>query len=609
MEERVGIWWHRIVTRWAATEHRDAAVELTTMSDELGLLFRALGGAHGLRIDAAAARRHGARRGWADRLAGTRLRVAQAACDEESLRLPPTLAIYPERALNRALYRWLAALAAVAPAASAGGHWAQRNLLGSRWLIERYAGLAQDYRRLAAAEVARRPLPEALPPDEARFEAALRSAIADPAQEIAWPPLRRAPQPVPLWLGPDVLLRGAAAAPPPEAEGATAAPTLQDDRQRRQAESAQAPERGGGLLIFRPESIFSWTEYARVRHEVQDNDDEDLARAADDLDLISVGNDGRAVAKALRMNLDRAAGADDPGVAAPQAVPVPEWDYRSRRLLEGHCAVVIRAPANADAIELPTHLRADQRRLQHRLSALAPQRQTLRRQPQGDEIDLDACIRGRVEPGAAMEDCYRTVRRRRRDLACLLLADLSLSTEASLADGRRVIDVIRDSLHLFGVSLAVTGDRSAIYGFSSRRRMDVQLSELKRFDQPYDGAARGRVERIAPAHYTRMGAAVRRATALLAAEPCEQRLLLLLTDGKPNDVDHYEGRYGIEDTHHALHAARRAGLHPFCITVDSHGQDYLPRIFGPGGYAVVRRPAELPERLAGLYAQLTRSLH
>ena len=121
----------------------------------------------------------------------------------------------------------------------------------------------------------------------------------------------------------------------------------------------------------------------------------------------------------------------------------------------------------------------------------------------------------------------------------------------------------------------------------------------------HGGVVRGRIAAIKPGYYTRMGAAVRYATDLLARQPANRRLLLLLTDGKPNDLDKYEGRHGIEDTRHAVAAARRLGLQPFCVTIDARANDYLPHLFGSNGYVVIRNPAELPKRLPMLYAQLT----
>lgn len=193
-----------------------------------------------------------------------------------------------------------------------------------------------------------------------------------------------------------------------------------------------------------------------------------------------------------------------------------------------------------------------------------------------------------------------------RDLACLLLADLSLSTDAYASESARVIDVISDSLFLFSEALSATGDRFAMYGFSSLRRANVRFNRLKSFDERYDDAVKGRIAAIKPGYYTRMGAAIRQATTILSKQKQSQRLLLLLTDGKPNDLDRYEGRYGIEDTRMALHQARQQGLRPFCVTIDREANEYLPHLFGAGGYAAIRKPDELPKELPLLYAQMTR---
>jgi nitric oxide reductase NorD protein len=186
-----------------------------------------------------------------------------------------------------------------------------------------------------------------------------------------------------------------------------------------------------------------------------------------------------------------------------------------------------------------------------------------------------------------------------------VLADLSLSTDAWVSNEHRVIDVIRDSLMLFGEALSATGDAYAFYGFSSLKRSLVRFHEIKSFDTKLDSAVRGRIAAIKPGYYTRMGAAIRQATHLLERQPNNMRLLLILSDGKPHDMDLYEGRYGIEDTRHALADARRAGLKPFCVTVDREGAAYLPHMFGVNGYTVMRRPEDLPARLPQLYAQLT----
>jgi len=259
---------------------------------------------------------------------------------------------------------------------------------------------------------------------------------------------------------------------------------------------------------------------------------------------------------------------------------------------------------------LPPSLRHTAKRLRSQFQALAPAKSWLKMQPDGEEIDLDAWMQHQTDliGGLAGQErgLYRAQVRQQRDLACLLLADLSLSTDAYASNDAQVIDVIRDSLFLFSEALSATGDPFALYGFSSLKRSHVRFHRLKNFNERYDAQIRGRIQAIKPGYYTRMGAAVRHSAALLADQPQSQRLLLLLTDGKPNDLDRYEGRYGIEDTRAAIHEARDKGVKVFCVTIDRESNDYLPYLFGTGGFEIIRQPTELPRKLALLYAHMTR---
>jgi nitric oxide reductase NorD protein len=603
MEEHVGLWWHQLLTRMAGPRGHAAVAQLAPVRTELGVLFRALGGAHGLRVDIAAGTRHGARRSMLERMAGVRNKVELAAVDDQALQLPGMVDAYSELHLNQALLTWLTALCAVAPAQ---GDWIARNQAGTNILLNSFRGLAAIYGQLVTAELQRRPDPASLPPDEAQVELRIRQALQHPDISVTLAPGHRPAEPVLLWLAPSMRSNGVAS-PANDSDIAPGQTTSgQQDQKRRLADDADMPDRPGGLMVFRPESIFSWSEYAKVQHDVQENDDEDLARAADDLDTLSVSDDQRSVARALRMNLERGARNSASPTDTTPAILLPEWDYQRQCLIPAHCSLRVSTLADVSACELPERLCHEQRRLQQQLAMLNPERQVRRRQTHGDDIDLDALIRARTDAGIGQQDCYQQVRRNQRDLSCLLLADLSLSTEAAISDELRVIDVIRDSLSLFAESLSQTRDRFALYGFSSRQRHAVNMVELKRFDETFSAQIRGRIAQIQPSFYTRMGAAIRHTSALLAKEQTRERLLLILTDGKPNDNDAYEGRYGIEDTRYALSEARKAGLRPFCVTVDQSAQDYLPHIFGKHSFTIIKRPAELPRRLALLYAQLTR---
>lgn len=148
--------------------------------------------------------------------------------------------------------------------------------------------------------------------------------------------------------------------------------------------------------------------------------------------------------------------------------------------------------------------------------------------------------------------------------------------------------------------------RGLAWSFRFSGLQQVRWQVLKDFDEGYGGEVRGRVLALSPGYYTRMGAAIRRASQVLGGQPQKRRLLLLLSDGKPNDLDRYEGRYGIEDTRQAVIEARSQGLVPFCITIDKEAADYLPYLFGADGFALVERAGQLPERLLQLYRRLRR---
>ena len=238
---------------------------------------------------------------------------------------------------------------------------------------------------------------------------------------------------------------------------------------------------------------------------------------------------------------------------------------------------------------------------------LRPQRQWQWRQPVGDELDLSAYIDSLTQPEQKVEgqDLFKSRAAVGRELSCLLLADLSMSTDVALTEQQRVIDVIRDTLLLFAEALSGSGDRFAIYGFSSVKNKQVRYHLLKNFAEAYSDQTRGRILAIKPGFYTRMGAAIRQSTAILKIQKTQQRLLLIVSDGKPNDIDHYEGRYGVEDTRQAILEAKQQGLLPFCVTVDDKAGDYLPYLFGAQGYAMVSDVQRLPQLLPKLYLNLT----
>ncbi len=612
MEEWVGRLWHRLLTRAARREYSQAAVSLEEMRQPAGVIFRALGGEGGLRVEAATETEHGARRPFLSRIAGSGQRIELAWRDEETLRLPAHIACFQERELNRQLYLWLAALAT--RSGRYRGDWLQQNVAATAEVLERYPGLLGRYRGLVAAHLEQRPNPEALPADEAEQERLTRRYLLEPGTEVlALPAASRTPQPVPLWLHPSPPLVAVETIPTgdDEDEDLDQPPSerLDTDRRRR-GERVAMPDGRDGLLAFRLESLFTRAEYVSVDRTTEEYEDEDAKSAAEDMEVLSLARDRRRTAARLRFDLDLPP-EDNDDIQLGEGIPLPEWDFRTQTLQPDHCRLQPMLARDAGPASLPDHLCSKARRLRSLFEMLKPRRRWLNAQLDGSELDINAVIdhttdrlRGAIPAEAAM---FRCLYNAERDLSCLLLADVSLSTDAHIDDDQRVIDVIRDSLFLFAEALSATGDRFAMYGFSSRRRSHVRFHTLKSFDDRYGAGVKGRIAALKPGYYTRMGAAIRFSTRILAQEASSQRLLLILTDGKPNDLDKYEGRYGIEDTRMAVREAAKQGMRPFCVTIDERARDYLPYLFGSTSYMLVRKAGELPSKLPLLYARLTAS--
>lgn len=288
------------------------------------------------------------------------------------------------------------------------------------------------------------------------------------------------------------------------------------------------------------------------------------------------------------------------GDAAKVGVRYPEWDYRRQAYLDPGTTVweTLAEPGSARWVERTLDAqRGMLAAIRRRFEMLRAHRVWERRQEDGDELDLEACIDARADlrTGGAMPlRLYRSNRARRRDTAVLVLVDVSGSTDGWIAGDRRIIDVEREALLPLSIALDGSGDAHAILAFSGEGPQRVVVRTVKRFDERHGDEVARRIAGLEPENYTRAGAAIRHASRLLAEQPARHRLLLLLSDGKPNDQDHYEGRYGVEDMRQAVQEARLAGHSPFCLTVDRQAAAYLPRVFGPQHYALLQQPERLP---------------
>jgi hypothetical protein len=233
----------------------------------------------------------------------------------------------------------------------------------------------------------------------------------------------------------------------------------------------------------------------------------------------------------------------------------------------------------------------------------------LRRQPEGDRLDLDACIAAAVsrrQGDAPDPRVYASLARRHRDLSVLVLLDVSRSTNDRVRGSREtVLSVERDSTALLAHAMEGLGDPFAIHAFCSDGRNEVRYQRVKDFGSAYDDAAKRRLAGLSGKLSTRMGAALRHAGRQLAQQPTHRRLLLVVTDGEPSDIDVGDRRYLVEDARKAVRSLVHLGIDVFCVGLDGEGDSYLTRIFERRNVLQIDRLERLPEKLPMLYFRLT----
>ncbi len=336
-----------------------------------------------------------------------------------------------------------------------------------------------------------------------------------------------------------------------------------------------------------------------------------------------------------------------------------EWDHELDRYRRRWCRLRERAierpglasggaaAASGRFVDETRRLHADLlRRVRKQFELLKPEEfRRMRRLSEGEELDLDRVVETRVDRRAGRPPdgaVYVSRRRQHRDVAAAFLLDMSASTDAEapldepepasgpepapeyvgvfedvdwpenpqpLPPGRRVIDIEKESLVLMADALETLGDDYAIYGFSGFGRKEVEFFVAKEFDDDFDREAEDRVAAMEPKRSTRMGPAIRHAAARLAARDAKVKVLLILSDGYPQDVDYGGDRtsrvYGIRDTMVALRETERQGISTFCVTVDPAGHDYLREMCPERRYLVIDEIAALPSQLPKVYRGLT----
>jgi nitric oxide reductase NorD protein len=508
--------------------------------------------------------------------------------------------------------------------------WLLEAARGDEWLAALLPGLAPALERERAAALNARPASDRLRRSECAVEELVRTLLSDPGCAVR--------QDVAEWVGRDDFdYRGVA---PVAHWGVLRAPQpgdpARDDRDHRAADAPvrarmrrldgpvrrkparEEPGRPGPFIVPPSDPHLSVAD-PRGLDRPHDRGEEDLDALAEEisrLDELPTIRSDRSVREVLQRagRSGDAVGDLDATTSSVGVTTYPEWDFRSSAYRDPGVTLREAAVPGSDpdwAARVMARRRPLVNALRRQFAALRPRLDRIPRQIEGDEIDVDGWVdecgdrrAGRSPRG----DLYRRVRRQRRDLAVALLVDTSGSTDSWVSREARVIDVAKEAALCFSEALTAVGDRHGIYAFSGRGPDDVRVWIAKRFAEPLGSGVRARLGALAPDRSTRLGGALRHVTAALIRAPAQARILLVLSDGKPNDEDLYEGDYGVEDVRQAVHEAVAARVRTFCVTIDRRGSTYLPRLFGPAGYTLLWDASQLPARLPQVYRRLTHGL-
>ena len=291
----------------------------------------------------------------------------------------------------------------------------------------------------------------------------------------------------------------------------------------------------------------------------------------------------------------------------------PEWDYSSQTYRPDWVSVYEALHPSGNAADIDRLLAkhgALAKRLKKMLDLLKPQDKVrIRYQEEGSELDLDVAIRSLIDfKGGATPDPRINMSHRTngRNIAVTLLLDLSESLNEKAADSdQTILELSQEAVSLLAWAIDKLGDPFAIAGFHSNTRHDVRYQHIKGYGEHWNDDVKARLAAMAAGYSTRMGAAMRHAAHYLGARSADKKLMLILTDGMPSDVDAHDERLLIEDARQAVKELDRQGIFPYCISLDPKADEYVGDIFGRH-YTVIDHIERLPERLPQLFMALTK---
>lgn len=283
----------------------------------------------------------------------------------------------------------------------------------------------------------------------------------------------------------------------------------------------------------------------------------------------------------------------------------PEWDTSIKQYRTDWCRVR-EIPIELQSDKLHTiddpELKFFEYRIKKALDLVINDQKLIRYQSDGDEIDIDAWVSAKSNKTKHADDfqnLYIRNNKNSRSVAIMFAVDISGST----AGWKNKI--IKQSTWLLSRTLAKLNDQHAIYAFSGSGREQCHIYPIKKFDENYNDHIKQRILSLEAQQYTRMGAAIRHLSKTLRQTDAKTKILFVLTDGKPDDIDSYRGHYGVEDTRRAFNEAKAQQINPFVLSFDQEAMDYLPYMLGKKHFRLISNIAMLPIQISTIYKQLT----
>ncbi len=336
-------------------------------------------------------------------------------------------------------------------------------------------------------------------------------------------------------------------------------------------------------------------------------EDEDALSELNLRHLVRTDEVAESIYQADFRDLDRIAESADVETEA-EPLLYDEWNFKKQQYKRNHCKVFVRKIPNGD-LKYANDCIADNQKtllgLRRKFSEINQIRRIVKKLPDGERLDIDALIDWHVDIQSGKtpsENIYYSKRKKESDLAILFLLDLSFSTD-SYADGNRVLDVEKQAVILFGEVLEEYQVEFAIGGFYSKTRNNCTYLSIKSFK---DNWLKGKqnLGEVQPEGYTRIGPALRHASELVKNQGARNKWIILLSDGKPNDYDQYEGKYGVADVKQALREMNAEHVSSYAVAIESVAKFYLPQMFGHNHYNILSHPDMLVSSLANLYRRI-----